>query len=70
LTWTEGLNNGGKVVEVYEISYAVDSGTFSVLEAAWPQASGTSYTTAANLVEQGKTYTFKIRSRNSVGYSL
>jgi len=39
-----------------------------VLEANWN--TGTSYTTNAGLVSQGLTYTFKIRSANSVGYSL
>ncbi len=39
-----------------------------MLEDNW--TTGTSYTTAANLVAQSNTYSFKIRSANSVGYSL
>jgi len=39
-----------------------------VLEAYW--TTDTSYTTNAGLVSQGLTYTFKVRSANSVGYSL
>jgi hypothetical protein len=39
-----------------------------VLESTW--TTDTSYTTNANVVEQGLTYTFKVRSANSVGYSL
>ena len=39
-----------------------------VLEEFW--TTGTSYTTNAGLVATGLTYTFKVRSANSVGYSL
>jgi hypothetical protein len=67
-TWLEGLNNGGKPVDFYEISYDQGRDVFVVLEAYW--TTGTSYTTNAGLVAQGLTYTFKIRSANSVGYSL
>jgi len=63
----EGLNNGGKPVNHYEISYKQGSGQFTVLEATW--STGTSYTTAAGLVEQGYFYTFMIRAVNSVGLS-
>jgi hypothetical protein len=47
-TWLEGLNNGGKPVDFYEISYDQGRGVFVVLEETWN--TGTSYTTEAGLV--------------------
>ena len=47
-TWLEGLNNGGKPVDFYEISYDQGRGVFVVLEETWN--TGTSYTTDAGLV--------------------
>ena len=38
-----------------------------MLEATW--STGLSYTTLPGVVEQGYTYVFKIRSKNSVGFS-
>lgn len=62
------MNDGGKAVDFYEISYSKDGGTYKVLEETW--ITGTSYTTAAGLVTQESYYSFMIRSVNSVGYSL
>lgn len=62
------MNNGGKPVDFYEISYDQGRGVYKVLEETW--MTGTSYTTNAGVVTQGYTYSFMIRSSNSVGYSL
>lgn len=61
------MNNGGKQVEYYEITYDQGKGINTVLEATW--STGLSYTTLPGVVEQGFTYVFKIRSKNSVGFS-
>jgi hypothetical protein len=61
------LNNGGKQVEYYEITYDQGKGISTVLETTW--STGLSYTTLPGVVEQGFTYVFKIRSKNSVGFS-
>lgn len=62
-TWTEGENNHGAEVTSYRVSYSLNGGPFYVL------ASVTSEAFIAYSLMFGNTYTFKVESKNSYGYS-
>ena len=64
ITWTDGKSDGGAAVIDYRIQYDQSTGTWIEL------ASGIQvkyYTTTVSLI-QGHLYSFKVQSRNSVGY--
>jgi len=66
VTWFPGSSTGGTPIIDYEISYAEEaSSEFTVLDSA---VALNEYTTTIPLVE-GQNYKFKVRARNSVGYS-
>ena len=65
ITWTDGKSDGGASVIDYRIQYDQSTGTWIEL------ASGIQvkyYTTTVSLI-QGHLYSFKVKARNSVGYS-
>ena len=66
ITWQEGVSNGGSQVIDYWLYY--DQGTDDWVELAGSLVSIFSYTTTISLTK-GVTYSFKVASRNSVGYS-
>jgi len=65
LSWQGGLSDGGTAVLDYRITYDQSIGTYITLAEDLMQ---TQYTTAVALIS-GRTYKFRIQSRNSVGYS-
>jgi hypothetical protein len=63
--WQAGASDGGTQVIDYRLSYDQAAGNWVTLEEA---VVGTKYTTSFS-VQAGKTYSFTIEARNSVGYS-
>lgn len=64
-TWTDGASDGGETIIDYRVSYDQATGNYVEL------ASGLTvqgYTTSVTLTA-GRTYSFKVEARNSVGYS-
>ena len=66
VTWQAGASNGGSQVIDYWLYY--DQGTSNWVELAGSLVGIYSYTTTISLTP-GVTYSFKVASRNSVGYS-
>jgi hypothetical protein len=64
LTWYAGTENGGTPVIDYRLWYAIESGSYSILEAS---LTSTSY--VALSLTSGTTYKFKVQSSNAFGYS-
>ncbi len=64
LTWSPGAYDGGSPVIDYRISYHAGSDAYVVLTTGVTTSSFTASTLTANLI-----YTFKIESRNLIGYS-
>ena len=65
LTWSSPTNNGGSPVIDYRVSWDQGSGTYVLLATNIP---GFSYTSAVTLTAH-TFYSFKVESRNAVGYS-
>lgn len=65
IAWQAGASNGGSEVLDYRLSYDQSSGSWVTLEEALIDLT---YTTSFT-ISVGKTYSFKIEARNSVGYS-
>jgi hypothetical protein len=65
ITWADGISDGGAAVIDYRISYDQSTGNYIVLESG---ITTKTYTTTVTLTS-GRTYKFKIESRNTVGYS-
>jgi hypothetical protein len=66
LVWSEGASDGGTVVIDYRITYDQSIGTYVTLIDG---LTANLYTTGVALTS-GRTYKFKVESRNTVGYSL
>lgn len=64
LIWEDGPNNGGTQVLDYEIWYDQSTSDYIVLTTQL-----TEQTFTATGLFSGTTYTFKVRARNTVGYS-
>jgi hypothetical protein len=65
ITWNDGSSDGGTAVIDYRISYDQSTGNYIILESG---ITTKTYTTTVTLTS-GRTYKFKIESRNTVGYS-
>ena len=67
LLWDNGVSDGGTAVLDYRVVVELESGDLIVDEFIIPQA----YQTSDSFeLTPGALYTFKVQSRNSVGYSL
>jgi hypothetical protein len=64
-TWSDGASNGGATIIDYRITYDQSTGNYVVLET---EILTKSYSTTFTITA-GRTYTFRIEARNSVGYS-
>jgi hypothetical protein len=64
LTWQEPSNSGGEPIDDYTIMYDQSEGKWIELVNS---VSSTSYTTTVALTK-GRSYTFKVQARNSVGF--
>jgi hypothetical protein len=64
-TWEDGTSDGGSPVIDYQVDYELLDGSYVELDSA---ITSQEYTTSITLTE-GRTYKFKVRSRNSVGLS-
>jgi len=65
LTWLPGAYDGGSPIIDYRLSYHESSGSFVVLATGVVPASYTATSLIADTI-----YTFKIESRNLIGYSV
>ena len=66
ITWSDGLNNGGTPVIDYRVSWDQSSGNWVVLQTG---VLTQSFSTVGITLVSGRTYSFKVESRNLVGYS-
>jgi len=64
ISWFDGDFNGGDYILDYRVSIAVESGTFEIIASGLTSAQYT-----ATGLTYGTTYSFKVESRNSYGYS-
>lgn len=65
-SWSDGIQTGGKPITEYRVSWDRASGSWVTLESGLTTKS---YATKVTLIA-GEYYSFKVESRNSVGYSL
>lgn len=65
-TWDNGFSNGGSEVLDYRVSYDQSNGIWVVVKEVTTLLE---YVTDMYLVE-GRTYTFRVESRNALGYSI
>jgi hypothetical protein len=66
ITWSDGLNAGGTPVIDYRVSWDKSYGTWEYLETG---VLVKKFSTIGITLTRGRTYSFKVESRNLVGYS-
>ena len=65
-TWDAPANDGGKTVLDYTVQLALEGDGFKDLQSGLTQ---TNYTLATD-IKAGEKYSFRVKARNSIGFSV